>query len=145
MASGRLIHMKRTSIWATLLLAMLLGAASVAHAQISVGIVIAPPPPPRAVVVVPAMPAPDHVWVEGYWYPVGITISGMRATGLKHPMKGLTGLRHATMEKGIMPGIGKETAAVWNTITTGTRNMAGTTMIMDITVIMNTTMTSSTY
>ncbi|HWW86615.1 MAG TPA: YXWGXW repeat-containing protein [Vicinamibacterales bacterium] len=44
--------------------------ASAASAQISFGVTIGPPPPPRAVVVAP-MPGPDHVWVDGYWYPVG--------------------------------------------------------------------------
>jgi len=50
---------------------LLLAAASAAHAQqISVGIRIGEPPPPR-VYYVPVQPAPDFVWVEGYWYPQG--------------------------------------------------------------------------
>src|ERR1700760_1740908 len=44
--------------------------ASAASAQVSVGIQIGPPPPPR-VYRVPPQPAPDYVWVEGYWYPQG--------------------------------------------------------------------------
>lgn len=39
-------------------------------AQLSVGILIGPPPPPRVIYATPA-PAPDFVWVQGYWYPVG--------------------------------------------------------------------------
>ena len=42
-----------------------------ARAQVSVGIQIGTPPPPRAVIVQPVAPAPDYVWIEGYWYPVG--------------------------------------------------------------------------
>ena len=53
------------------LVAMLLACGSVAGAQVSVGIRIGPPPPPRVVHVVPVRPAPEFVWVEGYWYPVG--------------------------------------------------------------------------
>ncbi len=49
---------------------LLLAPASAAHAQISVGIRIGEPPPPRAYRV-PRQPGPDHVWVEGYWYPQG--------------------------------------------------------------------------
>ena len=45
-------------------------AAIPAKAQVSVGILIGTPPPPRAVVIMPAQPAPDFLWVEGYWYPV---------------------------------------------------------------------------
>ena len=45
-------------------------SASAASAQVSVGIQIGPPPPPR-VYRVPPQPAPDYVWVEGYWYPQG--------------------------------------------------------------------------
>src|SRR5213082_3190421 len=40
-------------------------------AQVSIGIRIGQPPPPRVVRVVPARPAPEFVWVEGYWYPAG--------------------------------------------------------------------------
>jgi len=49
--------------------AMLLGAASTAAAQVSIQ--IGPPPPPRVVVVQPARPGPDVVWIDGYWQPSG--------------------------------------------------------------------------
>jgi hypothetical protein len=58
-------------IRATLLVAILLVTVSLSKAQVSVGIVIGAPPPPQVAVVVPAMPDPGSVWVEGYWYPVG--------------------------------------------------------------------------
>jgi hypothetical protein len=61
----------KNSIRATLLVAVLLVTASAIHAQVSVGIVIGVPPPPRVALVVPAQPAPECVWVAGYWYPVG--------------------------------------------------------------------------
>ena len=57
-------------IGATLLVAMLLATVSVVDAQVSIGIQIGLPPPPRVIVVTPARPAPDYVWVGGYWYPV---------------------------------------------------------------------------
>ena len=50
--------------------ALLLVPASVAQAQISIGIRIGEPPPPVAYVV-PRQASPDTVWVEGYWYPQG--------------------------------------------------------------------------
>jgi hypothetical protein len=50
--------------------ALLLAPASVAHAQISVGIRIGAPPPPRAYRV-PRQLSPEMVWIEGYWYPQG--------------------------------------------------------------------------
>jgi len=58
-------------IRAALLVAMLLIAARASEAQVSVGIMIGAPPPSRVVAVVPAMPEPGFVWVEGYWYPLG--------------------------------------------------------------------------
>jgi len=58
-------------IRATLLVATLLVLARASEAQVSVGIVIGAPPPPRAVAVLPPSPAREHVWVAGYWYPVG--------------------------------------------------------------------------
>jgi len=50
--------------------AFLLGLASAAQAQISVGIRIGPPPAPRWYRV-PPQPGPDYIWVEGYQYPQG--------------------------------------------------------------------------
>jgi hypothetical protein len=61
----------KTFIRATVLVAMLLAAVSISHAQVSVGIVVEAPPPPRAVLVIPASPGLTFAWVEGYWYPVG--------------------------------------------------------------------------
>jgi len=52
------------------IVALFLGSASVADAQISFGIRIGEPPAPRAYRV-PRQPGPDYVWVEGYWYPQG--------------------------------------------------------------------------
>lgn len=40
-------------------------------AQISIGIQIGAPPPPRVVRVLPPRPAPEFIWIEGYWYPAG--------------------------------------------------------------------------
>lgn len=60
----------RSYMRATLLGAMLLVGVSAANAQISIGIRIGPPPPPRVVRILPPRPAPEYVWVEGYWYPV---------------------------------------------------------------------------
>ena len=60
----------RKLIYAISIVALFLGPATPAHAQISFGIRIGPPPPPRAYYV-PAQPAPDYEWVEGYWYPQG--------------------------------------------------------------------------
>jgi WXXGXW repeat (2 copies) len=51
-------------------LALLLGPASAAQAQINVGIRIGPPPAPRDYRV-PPQPGPDYLWVEGYQYPQG--------------------------------------------------------------------------
>jgi hypothetical protein len=50
---------------------MLLAGVTAFGAQISIGIRIGPPPPPRVVRVLPPSPAPEFMWVEGYWYPVG--------------------------------------------------------------------------
>ena len=54
-----------------LLALMLLAVASGVDAQVSIGIRIGPPPAPRVVRVQPRRPGPSHVWIEGYWYPVG--------------------------------------------------------------------------
>jgi hypothetical protein len=61
----------RNFLRATLLVTMLLVGVSAANAQISVGVRIGPPPRPRVVRVLPPRPAPEFVWVDGYWYPVG--------------------------------------------------------------------------
>jgi hypothetical protein len=55
----------------TMTVMMLLTASSAFAAQVSIGIHIGPPPPPPVVRVVPVQPAPEYVWVDGYWYPVG--------------------------------------------------------------------------
>ena len=55
----------------SLLAAIVLAGVSTAKAQVSVGISIGVPPPVRVVAYVPERPAPDFLWVEGYWYPVG--------------------------------------------------------------------------
>src|SRR5260370_309535 len=60
----------RNLLSAILFVAMLLVGGSAANAQISIGIRIGPPPQPRVVRVLPPRPAPEFVWVEGYWYPV---------------------------------------------------------------------------
>ena len=51
-------------------LALFVASGLIAQAQINIGIHIGEPPPPRAYRV-PPQPAPDYVWVEGYWYPEG--------------------------------------------------------------------------
>ena len=53
------------------LLAFVIAAGSALAADVSIGIEIGAPPPPRILAVRPAAPAPEFVWVEGYWYPVG--------------------------------------------------------------------------
>lgn len=63
----------RTTVRTTALLAfIMIGAASIADAQVSFNIRVGPPPPPPVVrVYQPPRPAPGYVWVRGYWYPVG--------------------------------------------------------------------------
>jgi hypothetical protein len=58
----------RTFVRFTLIPAMILTGASIARAQVWVGIAIGIPPP-RAVYVQPAPPGQDFVWVEGYCIP----------------------------------------------------------------------------
>jgi WXXGXW repeat (2 copies) len=59
-------------LWKFALIATLAMLGAVAsHAQVSIGIQIGAPPPPRVLAVMPPSPAPDFVWVEGYWYPAG--------------------------------------------------------------------------
>ena len=62
--------MKRI-VMMTLIAATLLSVHPVFGAQVSIGIRIGAPPPPRVVYVVPTRPAPEFVWIDGYWYPVG--------------------------------------------------------------------------
>lgn len=61
----------KTFMTTTLLVAVLLAGVSILGAQVSIGIRIGPPPAPRVVRVLPPRPAPEFVWIEGYWYPEG--------------------------------------------------------------------------
>lgn len=61
----------RTLLKTALLAGALLGSVSAVRAQVSIGVLIGAPPPPRVVYALPPQPAPEFVWVEGYWYPVG--------------------------------------------------------------------------
>src|SRR5262245_8256219 len=56
---------------ATALSLFVLGSASNSAAQVSFDIRIGTPPPPPRYYVVRPQPAPEFVWVEGYWYPQG--------------------------------------------------------------------------
>ena len=51
------------------LLGLFLLAAPHAGAQVSFSFSFGEPPPPPRVYRVPARPAPEFLWVEGYWYP----------------------------------------------------------------------------
>jgi hypothetical protein len=53
------------------LLGLVFLAAGTVFGQVSIGIQIGAPPPPRVLRFRPAAPAPDFLWVDGYWYPVG--------------------------------------------------------------------------
>jgi len=59
------------SMTTALLATFFLVGESAFGAQVSIGIQIGPPPPPRVVFVAPVRPAPEYVWVGGYWYPEG--------------------------------------------------------------------------
>jgi hypothetical protein len=61
----------RRFTFTAILLAAFLASASMASAQVSIGIRIGPPPAPRVVRVAPRRPGPDYIFVQGYWYPVG--------------------------------------------------------------------------
>jgi hypothetical protein len=61
----------KSFIRTTLIVVMLLASASVFGADISIGISIGAPPPPVVVGVLPPRPAPEFIWVAGYWYPMG--------------------------------------------------------------------------
>ena len=62
----------RTLLQTLALSLVLFVTGSAVHAQVSVDIRIGePPPPPPRVYVVPRQPAPDYLWVDGYWYPQG--------------------------------------------------------------------------
>ena len=63
--------LERQTMKKTFLSLMLLTAASICSAQVSIGVRIGPPPPPRVVRVQPVRPGPDYVWVDGYWYAAG--------------------------------------------------------------------------
>jgi hypothetical protein len=54
-----------------LFILMLLAVGVSCAAELSLGIRIGPPPRPRVIHVRPVSPGPNHVWVDGYWYPVG--------------------------------------------------------------------------
>jgi hypothetical protein len=54
----------------TLIASGLLLVSAPAHAQVSFDLRFGTPPPPPRVYRVPVRPAPDYVWVEGYWYPL---------------------------------------------------------------------------
>jgi hypothetical protein len=55
-----------------LALALLAGGSLFAAPAVAVGIEIgAPPPPPRAYYARPPAPGPNHVWISGFYEPVG--------------------------------------------------------------------------
>jgi len=65
---GITIMMRRlTNTLFALILTLL--CVSAVGAEVNIGINIGPPPPPRVVYVHPARPAPEFMWIEGYWYP----------------------------------------------------------------------------
>jgi hypothetical protein len=59
----------RKALQIVALSAFFLGTAGVAHAQISFDVHIGTAPPAPRAYRIPPQPAPDYVWVEGYWYP----------------------------------------------------------------------------
>jgi hypothetical protein len=61
--------MMKAFVKTALLGSLLFLGAQGAKAQVSVGIEIGAPPPPRVLAVRPVAPAPDYLWVDGYWYP----------------------------------------------------------------------------
>ena len=82
----------------TLLAATLLIGLPVFGAQVSIGVrigppppppvVYGPPPPPPVVYAVPAIPEPEYVWIEGYWYPVGNHWNWHRGSWTQAPYAG---------------------------------------------------------
>jgi len=54
-----------------MLLIAALAAATCLWGQVSVGVTIGRPPMPRVLRAIPAAPAPEYLWIGGYWYPVG--------------------------------------------------------------------------
>src|SRR3954469_10947207 len=84
----------KTFLKGTLLAGALLTAGS-AFAQVSIGIQIGPPPPPpnRVVYVTPPpRPAPEFLWIEGYWYPVGHKYKWHEGYGPRPPYEGAHGV-----------------------------------------------------
>ena len=61
----------RRLVLVTLIAASLLIDLPAFGAQVSIGVRIGPPPPPPVVYALPALPGPEYVWVDAYWYPVG--------------------------------------------------------------------------
>jgi hypothetical protein len=75
----------RTTLLLTL---MLLGAGSMASAQISIR--IGPPPRPRVMRVQPPRPGADFMWIDGYWYPVGQQYKWHNGYWTRPPYSGAT-------------------------------------------------------
>jgi hypothetical protein len=121
---------------------MLLGMASASEAEVSVGVVIGAPPPPRVVVVIPAQPAPECVWVEGYWYPVGKHYKWHGGYWTRPPYGEPAGSHRTMTANDSIWVTGKEAGAVWNTFTAGIMIETVTTTITTNMVITTTTGTS---
>ena len=96
------------------------------NAQVSVGIQIGAPPPPRVVAVLPPQPAPEFVWVEGYWYPVAHHYRWHEATGHVRPIRARDGSARATTVSATMAATGMATTAALTTTTTGNTTAIGT-------------------
>jgi hypothetical protein len=99
---------------ATLLAMLVLGAVSLAEAQVSFDLHIGPPPPPRVVHVQPVRPGEVTTGSMAIGIPSGITTSGGTATG-----RG----RRTRVRVGTHPDT-HETSFAW---ATGTAIVAGTT------------------
>src|SRR5262252_3873868 len=91
----------KTWIGMLLLAGTLFVSAPPAFSQVSIGIQIGAPPPPRAIAVRPPCPDPEddeYVWVDGYWYPEEVIITGIEATGRVRRMLARSGSPH-TMKR----------------------------------------------